>query len=151
MIHQGSQFLSSNFSCTMSHHSLSCYVTNSTKQLTYIQLLLLVFRGESPDLRPSAPLTGKQYGKMEPKYPGGGPCQSDLRPHGVLTSPFILNNSVETTFNVVNHARCLTARLPPDLTTYIQSNTTNLYIHLCCQFSKISLCNGQPAVVMRRL
>jgi len=41
------------------------------------------------------PLTGEQYGKMEPKYPEGGHCQSVLRPQGFLTSPFIFSNSVE--------------------------------------------------------
>ena len=45
---------------------------------------------------PPPPLTGEQYGKMEPKYHEGGHCQNVLRPQGVLTSPFILNNSVET-------------------------------------------------------
>jgi len=41
---------------------------------------------------PPSPLTGEQYGKMELKYP-------------FLTSPFILNNSVETAspFNVISH------------------------------------------------
>jgi len=56
-----------------------------------------VVRGESPGCRLIStasmfewlrnllhPLTGEQYGKMEPKHPE---C---------LTSPFILNNSVET-------------------------------------------------------
>ena len=33
---------------------------------------------------------------MEPKYHDGGHCQSVLRPQGFLTSPFILNNSVDT-------------------------------------------------------
>ena len=33
---------------------------------------------------PPPPLTGEQYGKMEPKYPEGGRCQSVLRPQGVL-------------------------------------------------------------------
>ena len=45
---------------------------------------------------------------MEPKYAEGGHCQSVLRPDGfLLTSPFILNNSVNTAapFNVVNHPR----------------------------------------------
>ena len=43
-----------------------------------------------------------QYGKMDPKYPEGGHCQS-VTSSGFLTSPFILNNSVETAapFNVV--------------------------------------------------
>jgi len=61
---------------------------------------------------PPPPLTGKKYGKMEPKYPESGHCQSVLRPHGVLTSPFILNNSVETAapFNVVSH--------PPEFTNW---------------------------------
>ena len=36
------------------------------------------------------PLTGEQYGKIEPKYPEGGHCQSVLRPQGVLTSPLFL-------------------------------------------------------------
>jgi len=61
-------------------------------------------RGETPP----PPLTGEQYGKIEPKYPEGGHCQIVLRLQGVLTSPFILNNSVETAapFNVVIHLRC---------------------------------------------
>ena len=56
---------------------------------------------------PPPPLTWEQYGKMEPKYPEGGHCQSVLRRQGVFTSPFILNNSVETAapFNVVSHPR----------------------------------------------
>ena len=29
---------------------------------------------------PPPPLTGEQYGKVEPKYPEGGHCQSVLRP-----------------------------------------------------------------------
>ena len=58
---------------------------------------------------PPPPLTWEQYGKMELKYPEGGHCQSILLPRGGgLTSPFILNNSVETAvpFNVISHPRC---------------------------------------------
>ena len=36
---------------------------------------------------PPPPLRGEQYGKMEPKYPEGGHCQSVLRLQGVLTLP----------------------------------------------------------------
>ena len=36
---------------------------------------------------PPPPLTGEQYGKMEPKYPEGGLCQSALRPQGVFNVP----------------------------------------------------------------
>jgi len=36
---------------------------------------------------PSPPLTGEQYGKMEPKYPEGSHCQSVLRPQGILYVP----------------------------------------------------------------
>ena len=36
---------------------------------------------------PPPPLTGEQYGKMEPKYPEGGHCQSVLRPQGVFNVP----------------------------------------------------------------
>ena len=58
------------------------------------------------------PLTEGKYGKMESKYAEGGHCQSVLRHQGVLTSPFILNNSVETAapFNVVGHSRCCEPR-----------------------------------------
>ena len=62
--------------------------------------LCFVVRGESPGcrlfgtasmwewLRNLPPtLTGEQYGKMEPKYPEGGHCQSVLRPHGVFNVP----------------------------------------------------------------
>jgi len=31
---------------------------------------------------PPPPLTGEQYGKMEPKHPEGGHCQSVLHPQG---------------------------------------------------------------------
>jgi len=57
---------------------------------------------------PPPPLTGEQYRKMEPKYPEGGHCQSIYVLRGFLTSPFILNDSVETAapFNVVSHPRC---------------------------------------------
>ena len=59
---------------------------------------------------PPPPLTGEQYGNMEPEYPEGGHCQSVLRPQGVLKSPFIFNNSIETAvpFNVVSHPRYIT-------------------------------------------
>ena len=36
---------------------------------------------------PPPPLTGEQYGKMEPKYPEGGHCHSVLRPQGVFNVP----------------------------------------------------------------
>ena len=36
---------------------------------------------------PPPPLTGERYGKMEPKYPEGGHCQSVLRPQGVFNVP----------------------------------------------------------------
>ena len=36
---------------------------------------------------PPPPLRGEQYGKMEPKYPEGGHCQSVLRPQGVFNVP----------------------------------------------------------------
>ena len=57
--------------------------------------LHVLFFGENPQavaysaqplcfewLRPPPPLTGEQYGKMEPKYPEGGHCQSVLRSQG---------------------------------------------------------------------
>jgi len=54
---------------------------------------------------PPPPLTetGEQYGKMDPKYPEGGHCQSVLHPQVIFNVPFILINSVETAapFNVV--------------------------------------------------
>ena len=57
---------------------------------------------------PPPPLTGVQYGKMEPKYPEGGHSQSVLRPQGFFNVPRFLNNSVQTAapFNVVSHPRC---------------------------------------------
>ena len=60
------------------------------------------------DTSPPSPLTREQYGKMEPKYPEGGHCQSVLRPQGVFNVPLYFNNSVETAapFNVVSHPRC---------------------------------------------
>ena len=36
---------------------------------------------------PPPPLTGEQYGKMEPKYPEGGHCQCVLHPQGVFNVP----------------------------------------------------------------
>jgi len=61
---------------------------------------------------PPPPFTGEQYGKIKPKYPEGGHCQSVLRPQSFLMSPFILNNSVETAapFNMVSHPRCCEPR-----------------------------------------
>jgi len=40
---------------------------------------------------PPLPLTGEQYGKMEPKYPEGGHCQSVLRTRGVFNVPLYVN------------------------------------------------------------
>ena len=73
-------------------------------RLSLIRHSLYVGVVEKP---PPPPLAGEQYGKMEPKYPEGGRCQSVLCPWFFLTSPFMLNNSVETAapFNVVNHPR----------------------------------------------
>ena len=36
---------------------------------------------------PPPSLIGEQYGKMEPKYPEGGPCQSVLCPQEVFNVP----------------------------------------------------------------
>ena len=36
---------------------------------------------------PHTPLAGEQYGKMEPKYPEGGHCQSVLHHQGVFNVP----------------------------------------------------------------
>ena len=69
--------------------------------VSYCRTHGFVVRGESPGCRliskasmlewlrspPPPPLTGEQYGKMEPKYPEGGHCQSVLRPHGVFNVP----------------------------------------------------------------
>jgi len=85
-----------------------------------------VVRGESPGCRlistasmlewsrnllPHHP-TGEQYGKMEPKYPEGGHCQSVLRHQGFFNVSFILNNPVETAapFKVVSHPQCCEPR-----------------------------------------
>ena len=38
----------------------------------------------------SPPLTGEQYGKMEPKYPEDGHCQSVLHLQGFFNVPFII-------------------------------------------------------------
>jgi len=60
---------------------------------------------------PPSPLTGEQYGKMEPKYPGVGTARVFYVLRGFLTSPFILNNSVGTAapFNVVRHPQFIMA------------------------------------------
>ena len=64
-------------------------------------IIIHVVRGESPGCRlfgkvsmlewlrnpPPLPLTGEQYGKMEPKYPEGGHCQSVLCPQRVFNVP----------------------------------------------------------------
>ena len=60
----------------------------------------VVVRGESPGCRLFStasllewlrnllpPLTGEQYGKMEPKYPEDGHCQSVLRPRVFFNIP----------------------------------------------------------------
>ena len=67
--------------------------------------LLALFFGENPQaVAYSAqslcssgppPLTGEQYGKIEPKYPEGFHCQNVLRPQGVINVPFIFNNSLQ--------------------------------------------------------
>jgi len=40
---------------------------------------------------PAPPLTGEQYGKMEPKYPEGDHCQSVLHPMGIFNIPLYFN------------------------------------------------------------
>jgi len=61
---------------------------------------------------PPPPLTGEQYGKVEPKYPESCHCHSVYIIRGFLTSIFIFSNSVEMTlpFNVVSHPRCCELR-----------------------------------------
>jgi len=39
---------------------------------------------------PPTPLPGEQYGKMEPKYPDGGHCQSVLRSQGFFNVPLYI-------------------------------------------------------------
>ena len=53
-------------------------------RLSLNQHSLYVREVEKP---PPPPLTGEQYGKMEPKFPEGGHCQSVLRPQGVFKVP----------------------------------------------------------------
>jgi hypothetical protein len=62
--------------------SLCC--SGRIPRLSLIQHSLYVGVVEKP---PPPPLTGEQYGKMEPKYPEGGHCQSVLRPQGVFNVP----------------------------------------------------------------
>jgi len=51
------------------------------------------------------PLTGKQYRKMESKYPEGGQWQSVLHHQRTFNVPLLKINSVETavSFNVASH------------------------------------------------
>jgi len=74
-------------------NSMSRRLCSSLLFISWVACLLVV-RGTIPRLSlnqhsfyvgvvenpPSPPLTGEQYGKMEPKYPEGGHCQSVLRP-----------------------------------------------------------------------
>ena len=83
---------------TNSPHSLLCLMVLDGVEL-YVGLVWLF--GENPRLSinqhslyvgvveksPPPPLTGEQYGKMEPKYHEGGHCQSVLRPQGVFNVP----------------------------------------------------------------
>ena len=54
---------------------------------------------------PPPPFTGQQYRKMEPKYPRVVTARVFYVLRVFLTSPFILNNPVETAapFNMVIH------------------------------------------------
>ena len=63
-------------------------------------------------ITPHTPLTGEQYGKMGPKYPEGGHCQSVLRYQGSFNVSLFLTNSVETaaSFNAMNHSLCCEPR-----------------------------------------
>ena len=68
--------------------------------MLYVPVVALLF-GENPNLSlirhslyvgvvekpPPSPLTGQQYGKMKPKYPDGGRCQSVLRPQFFFNVP----------------------------------------------------------------
>jgi len=72
--------------------------TGGTANVSHLFVLLF---GENPRLSliqhslyvgvigktPPSPLIEEQYGKMEPKYPEGGHCQSVLRPQGVFNVP----------------------------------------------------------------
>jgi len=42
-------------------------------------------------ITPSPPLTGEQYGKVEPKYPKGVHCHSVLHPQVVFNVPLYFN------------------------------------------------------------
>jgi hypothetical protein len=70
-------------------------------ELIYPLIMFALFFGRIPRLsliqhslyvgvvekNPPPPLIGEQYGKMDPKYPGGGHCQSVLRTQGILNVP----------------------------------------------------------------
>jgi len=66
-----------------------------TRELIYPLFCCFVVRGKSPGCRSMLewlrnllpPLTGKQYGKVELKYPEGGHCQSVSSPQGVFNVP----------------------------------------------------------------
>jgi len=67
----------------------------------YLEIKLIYFSGRIPRLSliqhslyvgviekaPPPPLTGKQYGKMEPKYTEDAHCQSVLRPQEIFNFP----------------------------------------------------------------
>ena len=62
------------------------YLFCCSGKLSLIRQSLYVGVVEKP---PPPPLTGEQYGKMEPEYPEDGHCQSILPCQGVLASPYI--------------------------------------------------------------
>ena len=83
-----------------------CFTGGRIPRLSLIQHSLYVGVVEKT---PPPPLTGEQYGKMEPKYSEGVTARVFYVLKGSLTSPFIVNNSVETIapFNVVNYSAAM--------------------------------------------
>ena len=99
---------------SQSRANLLCFVFRENPQAVLIQHSLYVSVVEKSH---PPPLTGEQYGKMEPKYLRVVTARVFYVLREFLTSPFIFNNSVET-------AAPFLRRQPPTRKCYLH----NLYI-----------------------
>ena len=112
-------------------------MVTSRQRLSEVWLQLLCFSGRIPRLsliqhslyvgvvekHPPPPLTGKQYGRMEPQYPQGGHCQNVLRPQGVFYTHDVVSREINlwkcfdllmgsNLWYLAPSAGCFIARLP---------------------------------------
>ena len=74
----------------LTHSSIQTWVLCFSGRISTLSVIQHSLYVGVVEITPPPPLTGEQYGKMEPKYPEGGHCQSVYVLRGVKRPPSFL-------------------------------------------------------------